>query len=185
MVEPVSRAAAVVRQAVDRWERTGTADMTGVPEALDELSASADVVEAREEEVTTATVKAALAIAEPEGAAAMTPAPASTEPAPAEGEPESPEPMRGAIPSVAPSPAGDITPSESREELSEPGAPEADTTTVQTSLGERLDQVAYQYYGRPSLWRVLAAFNGIDDPLHLAAGRLLRLPPAAMLGRLP
>ena len=180
-VEPVSRAATVVQRAVDRWERTDTADMTGVPEALDELAAAADTVEAREEEVTAAAVKAALTTDEPERSTAIAPAPA--EPAPAEGETEAPEPMRGAIPSVAPTAADEGTPREAGEGTPEPGTGEAGATAVTANLGERLDQLAHQYYGHPSFWRVLAAFNGIDDPLHLAAGRLLRLPPAAALGR--
>jgi nucleoid-associated protein YgaU len=27
------------------------------------------------------------------------------------------------------------------------------------------------------MWRVLAAFNGIDDPLHVPPGHILRVPP--------
>jgi hypothetical protein len=42
---------------------------------------------------------------------------------------------------------------------------------------ERLDELANRYYGDPSYWRALAAFNDIDDPLHLLAGGLLRIPP--------
>ena len=45
-------------------------------------------------------------------------------------------------------------------------------------FGERLDQIAYRYYGDPRYWRLLARFNGIDDPLHVAPGRLLRVPAA-------
>ena len=47
----------------------------------------------------------------------------------------------------------------------------------QGGVGERLDQIASRYYGDPSLWRLLAAFNDIEDPLHMAAGLLLRIPP--------
>lgn len=42
---------------------------------------------------------------------------------------------------------------------------------------ERIDQLAYRYYGDASLWRILAAFNGIDDPARIAAGTTLRVPP--------
>jgi Contractile injection system tube protein len=41
----------------------------------------------------------------------------------------------------------------------------------------RLDQLAANRYGDPSFWRVIAAFNGIDNPLELPAGTVLRLPP--------
>jgi Contractile injection system tube protein len=42
---------------------------------------------------------------------------------------------------------------------------------------ERLDEIAAQYYGDPGLWRVLAAYNGIADPLHIPPPRVLRIPP--------
>jgi hypothetical protein len=44
---------------------------------------------------------------------------------------------------------------------------------------ETLDQVAWAEFGRPSLWRALAAFNGIDDPLRLKAGDAVLLPASA------
>jgi hypothetical protein len=46
---------------------------------------------------------------------------------------------------------------------------------------ERPDQIAYQYTGDPAVWRLIAIFNGIDDPTHLAAGDLLRIPPLSLL----
>lgn len=49
---------------------------------------------------------------------------------------------------------------------------------------ERLDQLAYQDYGDPSLWRLLAAFNGIVDPLHLPCGEALQAPALSDLGPL-
>jgi hypothetical protein len=42
-------------------------------------------------------------------------------------------------------------------------------------LGERLDQLAFRYYGDPSQWRVLAWLNDIADPLAMAAGRVLQV----------
>lgn len=48
--------------------------------------------------------------------------------------------------------------------------------------GERLDQLAYRYYGNPAWWRELAASNGVDDPMRLPAGSLLDIPPLAALG---
>ncbi len=43
--------------------------------------------------------------------------------------------------------------------------------------GDRLDQLAAKYFGDPSLWRLIAAFNNIADPLHVMAGFVLRIPP--------
>jgi hypothetical protein len=43
---------------------------------------------------------------------------------------------------------------------------------------ETLDLVAYNSFGKTSLWRAIAAFNGIDDPLRLQAGDALLLPPS-------
>jgi len=41
---------------------------------------------------------------------------------------------------------------------------------------ERIDQLAARYLGDASLWRVLAAFNNLDDPGRITAGTLLRIP---------
>lgn len=41
---------------------------------------------------------------------------------------------------------------------------------------ETLDQVAYASFGRTGLWRALAAFNGIDDPMRVQAGDAILLP---------
>jgi len=43
---------------------------------------------------------------------------------------------------------------------------------------ETLDQVAYESFGKTGLWRALAAYNGIDDPLRLQAGDAILLPPS-------
>jgi hypothetical protein len=50
--------------------------------------------------------------------------------------------------------------------------------------GERLDQVARQYYGDASMWRLIAAFNNIADPMRVAAGTVLRIPPLSALSGL-
>jgi hypothetical protein len=47
--------------------------------------------------------------------------------------------------------------------------------------GQRLDEVAHQFYGDPSLWRLVASLNGIADPMHVPAGTVLRLPSASAL----
>lgn len=56
------------------------------------------------------------------------------------------------------------------------GGPGGERTT-----GERLDEIAAAEYGDPTLWRALAAFNDIDDPMHIPAGRVLRIPPLSAL----
>jgi nucleoid-associated protein YgaU len=42
--------------------------------------------------------------------------------------------------------------------------------------GDTLASVAYREYGDPELWRALAAYNGIDDPLRLRTETELLLP---------
>lgn len=46
---------------------------------------------------------------------------------------------------------------------------------------ERLDEVAFRFYGDASLWRLIAAFNGIVDPLRMEAGKLVELPELSEL----
>jgi hypothetical protein len=52
--------------------------------------------------------------------------------------------------------------------------------------GERLDEVAERVYGDPSLWRLIAAANDLDDPADgasFAGDGLLRLPPKPRRGK--
>jgi nucleoid-associated protein YgaU len=50
-------------------------------------------------------------------------------------------------------------------------------TSVRTVVaGDSLASIAYTEYGDPTMWRPLAAFNGIDDPLRLRLGTTLLLP---------
>jgi hypothetical protein len=49
--------------------------------------------------------------------------------------------------------------------------------------GQRLDEIAHQFYGDPTLWRLVAALNGIDDPMRVPAGTVLQLPSASALRR--
>jgi nucleoid-associated protein YgaU len=42
--------------------------------------------------------------------------------------------------------------------------------------GDSLASIAYHEYGDPTMWRPLAAFNGVDDPLRLRRGSTLLLP---------
>jgi nucleoid-associated protein YgaU len=50
--------------------------------------------------------------------------------------------------------------------------------------GESLASIAYREYGLASLWRGLAVFNGIDDPMRLVPGIELLLPTQAEAARL-
>lgn len=50
-------------------------------------------------------------------------------------------------------------------------------------VGQRLDEIAHQFYGDPTLWRLVAGLNGIDDPMRVPAGTVLRLPSASALRR--
>jgi hypothetical protein len=47
--------------------------------------------------------------------------------------------------------------------------------------GERLDEIAALYYGEPGFWRVLAAYNGIADPLHVPPPQVIRVPPLSVI----
>ncbi len=44
--------------------------------------------------------------------------------------------------------------------------------------GDTLPSVAYQEYGDPTLWRVIAEENGVDDPMRLTPGTTLLVPAA-------
>jgi nucleoid-associated protein YgaU len=46
------------------------------------------------------------------------------------------------------------------------------------AAGDSLHSVAFREYDDPALWRGLAAFNGIDDPLRVAPGTQLLIPTA-------
>ena len=43
--------------------------------------------------------------------------------------------------------------------------------------GDSLHSIAYREYGNPTLWRGLAVANAIDDPLAVASGATLLIPP--------
>jgi len=49
--------------------------------------------------------------------------------------------------------------------------------------GERLDEIAYRYYRDGSLWRLIAAFNGLTDPVNIPPGSLLQVPPLSAFRR--
>lgn len=43
--------------------------------------------------------------------------------------------------------------------------------------GERLDWIAYQEYGKAANWRHIAEVNGLENPLSLRPGQVLKLTP--------
>jgi nucleoid-associated protein YgaU len=52
------------------------------------------------------------------------------------------------------------------------------------SEGDSLHSIAFQEYGDPRLWRSLAAYNGIDDPLRVSPGTRILLPSPSEAARL-
>lgn len=42
--------------------------------------------------------------------------------------------------------------------------------------GDSLASIAYREYGDPTMWRPLASFNGIDDPIRLRSGTTVLVP---------
>ena len=54
------------------------------------------------------------------------------------------------------------------------GIPRRTRTTV---AGDTLQSVAYREYGKASMWRAIAHANDIEDPLRVAPGTLLLIPP--------
>ncbi len=50
--------------------------------------------------------------------------------------------------------------------------------------GDTLASVAYQEYGSAALWRGLARFNGVDDPMAVGSGTRLLVPSVAEATRL-
>ncbi len=162
---PGPAAMETLRAAVERLETDERA------EAAEEATAALEtVVDALEEAV----------VAEGEAAAALVRAAVEARhpPAPPRGEtsqrpPEGPPAEEEVTPSRT-APVPEVPPPRLPPEPDRPGA--------RGGGGERLDLLAYRYYRDPALWRLLAIFNDIDDPLTLASGRLLRVPPASVLG---
>jgi nucleoid-associated protein YgaU len=48
--------------------------------------------------------------------------------------------------------------------------------------GERLEDIAFLYYGDPSAWRMIAEANDIVDPSSVPPGTVLRIPAPAEAG---
>jgi hypothetical protein len=162
---PGPAAMETLRVAVERLETDERAD--AAEEATAALETVVDALEAAV--VTEGEAAAALVRAAVEAERPSAPPRGETPQRPPEGLPAEEEvtpPQTAPVPEVPPP----LLPSEPDR----PGA--------RGGGGERLDLLAYRYYRDPALWRLLAVFNDIDDPLALASGRLLRVPPASVLG---
>jgi hypothetical protein len=167
--------------------------------ALAAVRAAWHKVQAARQVETAQLVQASLATLEPP--AIQQP---STEQMPAEGPLDEPRASQSPETDISPQPSPDLselpgsetpgdklpateqaeakpTQAEQSETEQLPGAPRSPQPQRRARLGfgERLDQLAYRYYGKAAYWRLLAIFNDLDDPLHLPAGHLLRLPPVA------
>ena len=47
---------------------------------------------------------------------------------------------------------------------------------LRTTIGDRLDNLAFSFYEDPSLWWVIAKANGIRGKMVLEPGTLIRIP---------
>jgi hypothetical protein len=56
------------------------------------------------------------------------------------------------------------------------GAIEGDIYVIRE--GDRLDLIAAKAYKKPTMWRKIAEFNGIDNPGNLVPGQRLVIPPS-------
>ena len=46
------------------------------------------------------------------------------------------------------------------------------------SPGETIDGIAFDEYGDPKRWQLIADYNNLDDPMRLWPGQKLLIPPA-------
>jgi hypothetical protein len=72
-----------------------------------------------------------------------------------------------------------LTPPESAVETvggSSESSVEIEGEAPEGKSGVRLDEIANDQFGDPAAWRLIALYNGIADPLRMAAGTILHLP---------
>lgn len=67
-------------------------------------------------------------------------------------------------------------PTPARRQNPTSGAP-ATYRTRTVRAGDSLASIAYDEYGHAALWRAVAALNGLEDPMRLAVGTSLLIPP--------
>lgn len=53
--------------------------------------------------------------------------------------------------------------------------------TIDASTCNRIDIIAFRYYGRSTYWWIIALANKIIDPFDLPIGTTLRIPPVSSL----
>jgi len=75
----------------------------------------------------------------------------------------------------------DVPPDELRFHQTK-GAGKGEGDEEEGGSAERLDEIAASHYGKPAWWRLIAAFNKIDDPWKVSAGDLLMIPPDSSVG---
>lgn len=93
------------------------------------------------------------------------------------------EPVAQETPSVPPLP--EIETPSPLDTATLPGVePEEITETIEATGGDgaqgegvRLDLIAFEVFGDASYWRLIAAYNGIADPMNVPSGTILRIPP--------
>lgn len=58
------------------------------------------------------------------------------------------------------------------------------TWVIPSSHENRADLISYLFYNTPSLWRIIAQFNHVEDPFtEFEAGRVLKIPDIADVAR--
>ncbi len=74
-----------------------------------------------------------------------------------------------------------VAPPETLGGTTRPVAATEEVNVHQYAADERLDELAQRLCGHASMWRWLASFNDLADPLHIAPGSLLRIPSLKLL----
>jgi len=54
--------------------------------------------------------------------------------------------------------------------------PQSDDRFHKVNSGDRIDLLAYQYFGDCRLWWIICDYNGIRFPLDMKEGMVLRIP---------
>lgn len=70
---------------------------------------------------------------------------------------------------------------ESFEDISIPLSKNDDYVQITLTEKDRLDLLAYKYYGNALLWWVIALANDIYDPFDVPVGSILRIPDKSSL----
>lgn len=87
------------------------------------------------------------------------------------GETEMPDQSYESLPPIGPDTVFSSEPPYLHDLMEKPGI----NTEVEGG-GERLDELAYRFYGHASFWRQIALFNNVDNPADVQAGLTLQIP---------